>query len=252
VGLDRAGSTLLARAAHVLIAHDRGTADRAAEELGISKDRIDVIPHGSYIGVYASGRSPRAVRDELGIDPDSFVFLCFGHLRAYKAIEVLLSSLDSLPGDIALIIAGVPLDEQTERSVLAVAARDERIKPILEFVPDERVAELFGASDAAVLPRGDGGTSGSLVLALSMGLAVVAAARPDYEELVGDAGWLFEAGNASSLAAALEQAASDRDDAARRGRLAHARAAELGWPEIAGRTASILRARRARKARRFA
>jgi glycosyltransferase involved in cell wall biosynthesis len=80
----------------------------------------------------------------------------------------------------------------------------------------------------------------------------VAAARPDYEELVGDAGWLFEAGNASSLAAALEQAASDRDDAARRGRLAHARAAELGWPEIAGRTASILRARRARKARRFA
>ena len=53
---------------------------------------------------------------------------------------------------------------------MAAAAADERIKPLLEFIPDERVSELFAASDAAVCPRQDGGTSGALILALSMGV----------------------------------------------------------------------------------
>ena len=33
-----------------------------------------------------------------------------------------------------------------------------------------RVSELFAASDAAICPRQDGGTSGALILALSMGV----------------------------------------------------------------------------------
>ena len=55
---------------------------------------------------------------------------------------------------------------------------------LLEFVPEERVAELFHACDAAVLPTGEAGTSGSLILALSMGLPVVAADVPTTRELV--------------------------------------------------------------------
>lgn len=248
--LDRAGSMILARAANVLLAHDAGTADRASDELGIRRSRVEIVPHGSYIGVYPEGRPRAEVRAELGLDDEAFVFLCFGHLRAYKAVDVLLSSLRSplVPADVRVIVAGVPLDDLTERAVQTAAAGDPRITPILEFVPDERVAELFAASDAAVLPRGDGGTSGSLVLALSMGLPAITADRPDYHELVGDAGWFFVAGDSDSLARALAEAAADPAEAARRGAESRRLALQLAWPNIAARTARAIAAARRRRA----
>ena len=114
----------------------------------------------------------------------------------------------------------------------------------LGFVPDERVAELFAACDAALLSRNDGGTSGSLILALSLGLPVVAARRPAYEELLDGraAGWLFEAGDRASLAATLARAAStDPGDLAAKRAAAAAQVARLRWDEIGARTADLMR-----------
>ena len=241
--VDRLGSALLARFSHVLIAHDRGTARHAAEQLGCRLERITIVPHGSYIGVYPEGRSRAAVRSELGLAAGTFVFLSFGHLRAYKEIERLLAAFSgaALP-DAALVVAGLPLDGRSSAAVRDAAEADPRIIPLLEFVPDERVAELFGAADAAVLPRSDGGTSGALILALSLGLPVVAARVDDYAELTGGegAGWLFEPGEPDSLRDTLERAATDREAAQEKGRGALAQAEVLRWPEIAARTASLL------------
>jgi len=77
------------------------------------------------------------------------------------------------------------------------AERDCRIRFLPRFVRDERVANFFAAADVAVVPRRDGGTSGSLILALSFGVPVVAADRATYRELMadGEAGWLFEPGD---------------------------------------------------------
>jgi glycosyltransferase involved in cell wall biosynthesis len=240
--LDRLGGKLLARFSNVLIAHDEGTVRLAREQLGTTRP-IAIIPHGSYIGQYPPGRARDVVRSELGVPPDAFAFLCFGHLRAYKAVELLVDAFAeaSLPAS-ALIVAGLPLDSSTEEAVRAAAARDSRIKPQLEFVPDGRVAELFAAADAAVLPRGDGGTSGALVLALSMGLGVVVSRCPDYEALTGGeaAGWFFTPGDSASLARALEQSARDPEGARLKAEAARRRADSLSWPKIGSRTATLL------------
>jgi glycosyltransferase involved in cell wall biosynthesis len=105
------------------------------------------------------------------------------------------------------------------------------------------VAEIFHACDTAVLPRGEPGTSGSLILALSMGLPVVAADVPTTRELTrdGEAGWLFRPHDASSLGAALARASSDAADARARGRRALEIAEELEWTEIAHDLADRLR-----------
>src|SRR5207302_523112 len=95
-------------------------------------------------------------------------------------------------------------------------------------VPDDRVSGLHEACDVAVLPRSDGGTSGALVLALSLGLPVVAAAVPAYEELTrrGELGWHFAPGDAASLRAAIEEVAGDEAGRSlRAGRAADAAAA---------------------------
>ena len=241
--IERLGSSLLARASSLLLAHDEGTAARAARELGVSRQRVEIVPHGSYIGVYPDGRGREHARAELGLREGECVFLCFGHVRAYKDVGTLLEAFERAPlPDAVLIVAGLPLDSEVARSVAAAAARDPRIRPLLEFIPDERVTDLFAAADAAVLPRGDGGTSGALILALSLGLPVVAAAMPDYVELTGGeaSGWLFEPGDSGSLAAALSQAAADPDELRARGREGRRRAEAMRWPEIAARTAALV------------
>jgi len=242
-GAERRGARLLARACHLLIAHDRWTADQT-RTLVRSRKQVVVVPHGSYIGVYPRGRSRSDVRRELGLPTEAFVFLCFGELRAYKEIELLLAAFSaaSLPRG-RLVIGGNPKIPSVGSAVTAAASNDPRIVTLLGFVPDERVAELFAACDAAVLSRGDGGTSGSLVLALSMGLPVVAANVPTVRELTRDgaAGWLFRPHDPSSLASAFECAAADRSAALARGRCAVEIARGLDWNSIANTLARLLR-----------
>jgi len=216
-------------------------------ELGIAPERIAVVPHGSYVGVYPSQpdaeAARHATREELGLPGEAFVFLAFGHLRGYKEIGLLLEAFAQVADERArLLIAGLPLDEQATKATREAARRDPRIRLVLEFVPDERVAELFAAADAAVLCRGDGGTSGALILALSLGTPVVAAAVPTATELLqGErAGWLFAPGDKASLSGALERAASDRSAAAK-GAAARAIADEIPWEGLAPRYAELLR-----------
>jgi glycogen(starch) synthase len=144
----------------------------------------------------------------------------------------------------ALVVAGVASDAGVAEKVRRAAAEDPRIKPVLGFVPDEAVAQLFEASDVAVVARNDGGTSASIILGLSLGRPVIAARRSTYEGLLGGerAGWLFEPGDAAALGAAIEAAVAGGPEARRaKGEAARARAEELAWPEIAARTAALMR-----------
>jgi glycosyltransferase involved in cell wall biosynthesis len=241
-GLDRRAARLLARACTLLIAHDRSTASSAGSLLSVPTE-IAVVPHGSYIGVYPEGRPRTAVRTELGLPEDSFVFLCFGELRAYKEIELLLEAFGSVRSERArLLVVGNPKSPTVGLAVSAASERDARIVSKLGFAPADRVAELYRASEAAVLPRGEDGTSGSLLLALSMGLPVVAADVATTRDLTdnGEAGWLFRPHDARSLKGALERALSD-GDAPDRGRAAFDVAERLSWPEIAVEIARLLR-----------
>jgi beta-1,4-mannosyltransferase len=245
VRVDRWGATTLAALSHLLLAHDAATARSVKQELGRSARKLEIVPHGSYIGVYPEGRERSQVRADLDIPDDAVVFLCFGDVRAYKEIGILLSAfrLADAP-DAVLLVAGAVGNGDAASSVEAAIAADHRIRPPLGFVPDGQVAELFAASDVAVLSRGDGGTSGALVLALSMGVPVVSAATETYGELSGDetTGWTFVPGDPRSLRDAIERAArSSREEREAMGEAALRRAELLRWPEIAERTASLLR-----------
>jgi glycosyltransferase involved in cell wall biosynthesis len=243
--LDRLGARALAARSNLLIAHDGGTLESVRRELGASAGRkTAIVPHGSYLGVYPDGRSRDVVRASLGVKPGAFAFLCFGDLRDYKDVDRLLRAFSAarLPNG-ELIVAGSICAEAQGDEVRRHAAADPRVKPILRFVPDDLVTELFQAADAAVVARSDGGTSGSLILALSMGVPVVAARMPVYEQLLGGgtAGWLFDPGSTDSLGAALEAAAAAGPDERRlKGEAARAQAESLRWSEIGAQTAALL------------
>jgi len=240
--LDQLAARVLASLSVGLIVHDEATASAIAREFG-AKAKVHLIPHGSYVGVYPEGRARGEVRRALAIPDDSFVVLSFGQVRRYKDLGLLVDAFTraAIEGAV-LVIAGLPTDEEESKRLLRASQENRFLVPLLDYIPDERVAELYGASDVAVSARGDGGTSGALILALSLGLPVVAASAPAYAELTGEgsAGWLFTPGDAGSLATML-RAAMDASDLADRAQRARECAGRLAWPEIAARTAALFR-----------
>lgn len=243
--LDRVGVGVLARLATVLIANDRQTADEACAALGSVAANVQVVPHSSFVGAYPEGRGRADVRAALGIPEDAFVFLLFGHVSVYKQVPWFVEAFRAagVP-DAVLVIAGLVMDESDGEAIRGAAAEDARVKALLEFIPDERVAELYGASDAAICPRQDGGTSGALMLAFSMGVAPITARVPTYTALTHDeaAAWLFTPYDADSLGDALRRAAADRVGTAARGAAGRERVAEFTWDGMGARIGALLRA----------
>jgi glycosyltransferase involved in cell wall biosynthesis len=250
--LDRLGARLLARAASVLIAHDRATAEQARAELGRAAADVFVVPHGSYEGVYVARRSREETRRALGVPAGRTMFLHLGDLRGYKDLGRLFAAFARADvSDAALVVAGTPEDDEAAARLQSAAERDARIVLHLTFVPEHQVAELYAAADVAVVARSDGGTSGSLILALSMGAPVVAADRPAYRELVGEerAGWLFQPERTDSLRDALERAGrATSAERTAKAEEAGRRAARLDWNEIGSTTAALFRAALKRRA----
>jgi glycosyltransferase involved in cell wall biosynthesis len=241
--LDRTAAWLLAHASAAVLAHDASTARQVERDARLPPGRVAVVPHGSYVGVYPTGRDRPAVRRELDIPDDAVVLLSFGHLRGYKEATALVEAFDALDDPaVYLVVAGLPLDAAAREDVARAAAANTRIRVVLEFVPDEQVSELFGACDVCVFARRDGGTSGALVLALSLGVPVVAADVPAYRELLGDerAGWLFDAAAEGGLEASLRRAAGDREGIAVKAKAASAVADDLAWPVLAPRYAAVI------------
>lgn len=242
--IDRAGQALLARASSVLLAHDRTVAEQLRDELRLPVE-VEVVPHGTFRGVYAVNRGREETRAEFGIPAHAFVFLCFGQVRSDKEIPFLLDAFAAADvQDAYLVIAGDSHHGPSGRRVKTAASRDRRIRALLEVVPADRVGELFAMADAFVLARNRVWTSGSLILALSMGLPVVAPRLPSVTDVLGEgeAGWLFTPGDADSLAQTLRCAALDHGAAAEKRRAAGLRGEQLPvWSEVARQTARALK-----------
>jgi beta-1,4-mannosyltransferase len=240
--IDQVGGFVLAKCSSLLLAHDLATASSAEQAFRLRSGTVQIVPHASYDGYYAPGRDRATVRRALGLRDDAFVFLSFGHIRAYKDLDLLVSAFSDLKiPDVALVIAGLVMDDHSAEVIERVAASDPRVHTELRFIPDDEVAELFGACDAVVISRGDGGTSGALVLALSLGIPAVAADAQTYRELTDgeEAGWLFTPGDADALRGTLERAATDPNHSGKAA-AANRRAESLRWPEVGSKIAKLL------------
>jgi beta-1,4-mannosyltransferase len=185
---------------------------------------------------------PRATRAELraarGIPDDAHVFLAFGQVRPYKRLPDLVTAFRALTGDdVRLLIVGKPVVEQEAQRLRDAAQGDERVLLDLREVPDGEVAGLHVCADAGVLAYRDVFSSGALLLALSLGLPVVAPDQGTAAEIAGPAaGELFEAGG---LSAALE--ASRAADGLARSRAARAVADQYGWERVGRETMELYR-----------
>jgi glycosyltransferase involved in cell wall biosynthesis len=214
------------------------------EGTGIDAAKVHVIHHGAF--AHLAELEPGPLPPELP-QTDRPVVLCFGLLRPYKGIEVLLDAWRGI-SDAELWVVGRPLG--VDPAVLAASA-PPGVRILGRFVSDAEQAALFRAADLVVLPylrteRFD--FSGVLATALAFGRASVVSDIGGFSEVAAaGAARLVEPGDADALRAALGELLGDSGK--RELLAAGARAAALGdwsWDAVARRTlelyATILRA----------
>ncbi len=186
-----------------------------------------------------------AARTALGLSSDAVAVLCFGLIRPYKGIDVLLDAVRALPAGspVVLLLAGEPWGDEGDRirAALADPALSGRVRARLEWVPEQEAAVWFAAADAAVLPYR--AATGSAVAAqmLGHGLPVVASRVGGLVDVVEDgrSGLLVPPEDAGALAAALARVS----EAGVRGRLAagaRAAASQWSWDSYADALAALV------------
>jgi glycosyltransferase involved in cell wall biosynthesis len=226
-------------AVDAVVVHSEYGRRELVQRLRIDPAKVRVIHHGAFehLARVPARELPAELRGAGGP-----VVLCFGLLRPYKGIEVLLEAWRSLRADAELWIVGrprMPIEP-------LVASAPPGVKWVTRFVSDAELAACFDRADLIALPylrteRLD--FSGVLATALGFGKPSVVSDVGGFGELAeAGAARLVTPGDADELAGALEDLLSDR---AQRERLAAgARAAAAGpysWTAAATQTLALYR-----------
>jgi glycosyltransferase involved in cell wall biosynthesis len=215
----------------------------AAELRGLLDDpaRVHRIPHGAFTHLTQQA-DERPLPEELaGVEGP--VVLCFGLVRPYKGLDVLLEAFRGLEGA-ELWVVGMPrMDMSGLRRLAAECAAPVRF--VERFITDPEIPAYFRRADVVVLPYRAIEQSGVLYTALAFGNAIVASAVGGFVE-VGErdgALRLVPPGEPAPLAEALGQLIADpgaRGELA--GAAARAAAGPYSWAEIGARTLDLYRA----------
>ena len=188
-----------------LILHHQSTP--IAQAYGISSHKVQVIPHGHYRDIYPPRIDSTEARRSLGLPVTGNIYLSLGLLRPYKGIEQLLKLWRDHP-EIAtgntLLIAGKA--SPTYAAELRKLTADLSTVVLLpEFVADDRIHLFFSAATFAVLPYRNILNSGSLLLAMSYGVPVIAPRIGNIPESLGGADrLLYDADDEMGLLGALK------------------------------------------------
>ena len=241
--VDVLGRRLMVSLCDPVIVHCKAAQELIHEEHG-TMAKVHVIPLGNYIGVYGNRKGREDCRSELQIDQESFVFLSLGMIRPYKGQDDLIKAFKRADGHQAmLIIAGKPLEPQYVARLQKLRDKDERIRIEARFIPDSAMSTYLGAADVTVLPYKRILTSAAVMLSMSYAVPPIVPDMGCISELVedGKTGFLFEAGNTSSLTDAMIRA-RDNDSLISIGEAALNAVSCYSWDLIARQTLNVYRA----------
>ncbi|MCY7289397.1 MAG: glycosyltransferase, partial [Cryobacterium sp.] len=196
---------LLDRASRVHIL-SAGTEIAVADVMRIPPDKITLIKHSSYVGVYDQSLSRESARGRFGVGADDFAVLFFGQMRPYKGLDTLLgaAALAQAKGkQLVVLMAGKTKPEEIE-GIEALIPADVRVVREYSYVDDENTQDWFRAADIAVFPYRDILNSGSVHLAATFGLPTALPAGDHVLRQFGDQEWVRFFDRADAVASLAE------------------------------------------------
>lgn len=137
---------------------------------------IYVIPHGDYRQKYARRAETARVDGRL---------VYFGAIRDYKNVPGLVAAFREASvtdSSLSLVVAGKPWNESTHRAIEESAATAP-VSLMLSELEEEDLVNIICTAQVVVLPYGQLYNSGSIFLALTLGVPVLVPRTPSTESL---------------------------------------------------------------------
>lgn len=214
-----------------VVVHSEHGRARLVDALGIEPGNVHVIEHGAFEHLTRVPRA-RPLPDELAAVRKPVV-LCFGLLRPYKGIDVLLDAWRELRADAELWIVGMPRMDVAALRASAPAS----VRWVSRFVTDQEVAAYFERADLVVLPYREIDQSGVLFTALAFGAPLLLSDVGGFAEVAAQgAAALVQPGDPVALAAALRRLLADPGERAALAAASRTAAAgRYSWDAIATR-----------------
>ena len=217
-----------------VIVHSEHGRTRLIDELDIDAARVHVIPHGTFEHLAAD--RPSSAAAPAPFQTDKPVVLCFGLMRPYKGIDLLLEAWEGIE-DAELWVAGMP---RMDISALRASA-PPGVRFVPRFIGDDELPAYFRRADLIVLPYREIDQSGVLFTALAFRKPLLLSDVGGFPEVAATgAARTFPAGDAAALHRELLELIGD--PAALAELTEHARAAAEGaysWRSIAKRTIEL-------------
>ncbi len=133
--------------------------------------------------------------------------LFFGLVRKYKGVDILLKALAQVP-EVKVTVAGEMWGKQKASldSLIQQQGLEARVTLLPNYVPADKIGELFAAADAQVLPYRKATGSQMVDLAFTHGVPVIASRAGSLATQVRDGvdGLLVEPNDVAALAAAIK------------------------------------------------
>jgi glycosyltransferase involved in cell wall biosynthesis len=220
----------------VVVTFSQHTKAAMVESLGVSEDKIRVIPlaaHGQYRPLEEALRRP--ILAKLGLDAQPYV-LYLGSLDPRKNVSRLVEGFGRLRQEAPslehqLVLAG-PRGWKSDIvfDTIARLRLQSQVK-WLDHVSFDDLPALLGAADLFVYPSLYEGFGLPPLEAMACGTPVVASRATSLPEVIGDAGLLVDASRVEDLTEAMHRVITDRALHAHLAAKALARAQAFSWRE---------------------
>ncbi|MBN1529637.1 MAG: glycosyltransferase family 4 protein [Thermoleophilaceae bacterium] len=218
-----------------LVVHTRAGAEALVSAHGVPAARVRTIPHGAFEHLTRQPDEAPLPGELRAVEGP--VVLCFGVVRPYKGVDVLLEAFHGV--DAELWIVGRPLGESMER-LRRLAPPGVRF--VSRYVSDRELPAFFRRADLLVLPHRRVDVSGVLFAGLAFGKAMVLSDVGGFRDVAAEhgAGRLVPPEDPEALGAAIRELLADPSARAELGRRARAAAeGPYSWDRIAVQTLEL-------------
>ena len=228
-----------------IVTHCPSTKEMITEAMNLKNpDKVFVVPHGNYIGVYENQISRSEARKSLNISSDDFVFLLFGGIHKGKGTFDGIEAFQKIANNhTRLVIAGLASTKVLKEEVLTAVKGWENISFVGadHGIPDDEIQLYMNASDCVVLPYKIFTTSGVTILAMSYSKACIAPKLGFFDDILDEKGAFFYVhNNNESLAKAMSLSLEKKGDfLLDMGKYNYEKAKQWDWNSIAEKTYDV-------------
>ena len=179
-------------AADLIICVSKYTACEVEALLGISSDKIVVVPNG--VTLPPKYIEPTRVRDVINRRPSRLRVGCLGSVLKRKNIGILPKALAAaaveLGGSMTMVRAGALVDRKLRDEFIDAMGQDNFIE--LGRVSDEELEDFYANVDVIVVPSLYEGFGLPVLEAMARGVPVISSDSSSLPEVAGDAALYFD------------------------------------------------------------